>query len=96
MLAERVITKHGDNIDARLRMAFRLLTSRPPTPAELKALAKVYEKQRKLYAASPDEAKNLTSVGERAPQKSLDPIDVAATTMVVQVVLNFDEFVWKR
>lgn len=96
VLAERLIHEQADEIPQRLTSAFRLLSSREPNPRELDVLARLYKSQRAHYQQRPAEAKLYIATGESARDDKLDPIDHAATTAVVQALMNFDECLMKR
>ncbi|MGC4045039.1 MAG: DUF1553 domain-containing protein [Armatimonas sp.] len=96
VLGERMLKEGGDKDDSRLTLAFRLLTSRRPVELERRLLAELYRKQRAFYTTYPESAKDLLTVGERKPDASLSPIEVATATAVAQAILNLDATVWKR
>lgn len=89
-LGARMI-KHGKTERERLTHGFRIVTARPPTPAELsvlhESLAKFYAK----FQAEFEAAKKLTSVGESPVDKELNPSEQAAYTMLASLLLNLDE-----
>ncbi len=96
VLAERLLTEGGDTPDARIATAFRLLTSRTPRPGELAAVRTLYEQERATFAADVPAARALSRAGEKPPARGLDPVDVAAWTVVASTILNTDEAVTKR
>jgi hypothetical protein len=56
----------------------------------------LYHDLQSEFSEAPNEASALASIGEKANQEGLDPIDVAALTTVVSTVLNLDASVMKR
>jgi hypothetical protein len=96
VLAERLIHDRPADIDGRLRMAFRMTTSREPSADELKILTQLYAEQRADFAAAPERATALLATGEAARDMALDAADHAATAAVVLALSNFDECVTKR
>jgi hypothetical protein len=81
-------------IDARLTFGFRLVTSRLPDAKELERLKAFHAQAQARYAAAPAEAaKALELPADRKVGK--DEIDLAAWTMVGNVLLNLDETVTK-
>ena len=96
VLAEKLIVQHGDAIDLRLQSAFRLLTSRVPSPKEQAILLRLYNEQRDHFAASPNDATAFLAVGDSPRNDELNPADHAATTVVVKALMSFDECVTKR
>jgi hypothetical protein len=93
-LAERIMKEAGDT-EERITLAFRLLTARPPRPAELAALAKIFEKECEVYHKDEQAALKLLSVGEAERDGKLDAAELAAWTTVASVILNLDEAVTK-
>jgi hypothetical protein len=96
VLAEKLFQQAGSTVESRLVTAFRLLTSREPSPAERAILQKLYQEQHARFAAAPQEAKSLLSVGEAPRDEKLDAAELAATAIVVRLLFNFDECVTKR
>lgn len=96
VLGERMLKEGGDTDTSRLTLAFRLLTSRQPSAEESKLLLGLYAAQRQFYTTNPEAAQKLLTVGERKPDSSLPPIEVATATAVAQAILNLDATVWKR
>jgi len=43
------------------------------------------------YKSKPDEAKKLIAFGESKPDATLDPIELATWTMLVNELMNLDE-----
>ena len=96
VLAEKLVRQADSTAESRLETAFRLLTSRTPSAAECEILLKLYDDQRDKFAAAPEEAKALLSVGEAPRDENVDAADLAAMAMVVRMLFNFDECVTKR
>ena len=72
------------------------LLSRKPTAGELEVFSEAYEDQRRLFTSGGDDATEFLSVGERPVREDLDTIDLAATTVVVQMLFAYDETIMKR
>jgi mono/diheme cytochrome c family protein len=94
-LAERMMTEGGSSPDSQLKYAFRLATSRMPSPSELAMLVKSLQKYSERFHAAPDSAKDFVSHGESARNESLDCSDLAAHTAVASILLNMDESISK-
>ncbi len=93
--AERILHEGGDSTGQRLVFAFRSVTSRQPTAAELAVLTRVIERQRAEFKANPDAAQRLLATGESPADASSDAAELAAWTMVASAILNTDEAVTK-
>ena len=90
-LAEQVLKKGGATNDDRLRFLYRVVISRHPATDELQFLNSALDKQLALYAANPAEAAKAIRVGESKPTGAGSDVDVAAWTMMANLVLNLDE-----
>ncbi|HEY1170479.1 MAG TPA: DUF1553 domain-containing protein [Verrucomicrobiae bacterium] len=96
VLAEKLVKAEPLAVEKRIVNGFRLLTSREPDKAEVKILQELFAEQKARFAKNTEAAQKLLKTGEAKADATLDVADVAATTMLVSVVMNFDEFVMKR
>jgi hypothetical protein len=96
VLAERLLKASSDGTSSRIRNAFRLLTSRLPTERELKVLTTLYEDQKRHFESAPDDAKQLLAAGDAPRDEQLNSAEHAALTVVMNMLLNFDECAFKR
>ena len=93
-LAERIMAVASAETD-RLRWAFRLTTSREPHSDAIAILLRRLQILRSEYAAIPEAALALLSVG--APRRgNLHAIEHAAYTGIASLVLNLDETITKQ
>ncbi len=53
------------------------------------------EKHLAAYAAKPEEAQKAISYGESKPDEKLNPAELAAWTMVANLIMNLNEGVTK-
>lgn len=90
--AERLL-KRTSTEEARLDYAFRCVTARAPTPQERSILAANLAAQREHFAKNLDAAQQAIANGESKPDPSLPAGEVAAWTMVANLLLNLDEAV---
>jgi hypothetical protein len=96
VLAERLLKASSGDTSSRIRNAFRLLTSRLPTDRELKVLTILYEDQKRHFESAPDDAKQLLATGDAPRDEQLNSAEHAALTVVMNMLLNFDECAFKR
>ena len=90
-LARRVVKEAGPSDAERAEHAFRLCLIRPSTRREREAVLQTFNAARSMYAANPDAAK-LTATDPIGPvSNEMDLIDLAAWTVVGNVLLNLDE-----
>lgn len=95
-LGQRMLKEGGSTLDDRLAWAFRSATSRSPQPRQIAVLKQVWDEQRAIFAADPVAAQKLLAQGEGKADDALDPLDLAAATVVAELLLNFDETVVLR
>ncbi len=95
-LAERTMTEAGPDAKARVACAFRLATARQPSELELGILLRQYETQLAAFRVDGESAKKVLAVGERPVPNGLDAAELAAWTLVANVILNLDETMTKN
>ena len=75
---------------------FRLVTARPPgRQATWPSCSSALKDLTAHYASEPDAAKQLIAAGESKPDPRFDPRELAAWTMIGNVILNLDEAITK-
>ncbi len=92
-LAKRMMTEAGRAASERAVHGFRLCLSRKPSPEELSEVLAYQEKERLRFEADLEAA---LAVVEEQWHPKLDLADLAAWTMVANVLLNLDETVTKE
>jgi hypothetical protein len=95
-LAERAMTEGGATLDTRLQYLVKLVLARPATSKELPVLKETFEAQLAHYTEAPAEAEKLIGIGESKSSPALARPELAAMTMVANVILNLDEAVTKE
>ncbi len=91
MLAERILKEAGTSAGARLERAFRIVLSRSPGKEESAVLLKLVEEETTRFQSALDAARLLLSNGEHPRDPTLNEAELAAWTMVANVILNLDE-----
>jgi hypothetical protein len=98
--ASRVLAQHmlkkGKTIDEQIDYAFTALTSRLPDPKEKMILKELYDEELKDFNHNPKRMRAILAAGEYPVDKTLNPAQLAAGTIVASTVMNFDEFLIKR
>jgi hypothetical protein len=94
-LAERIMTEGGSTPEARFTFVFRLATARRPVDAEVELLLADYAAHLAEFQRDAETALQLVDVGESSRNEELDISELAAWTMLAQLVLNLDETVSK-
>jgi hypothetical protein len=94
-LAERTLHEGGSTADDRLTYMFRLVTARTPEPKDFAELSSALKDLTAHYAKEPEAAKQLISAGATKPDAHFSASELAAWTMVGNVILNLDEAITK-
>lgn len=95
VLAQRMLKQPG-NLDKKLSYGFVALTSRQPSVKELHVIKELYQEEWADFRKNPGRVKAVLSTGDYPVDKQLNPVDLAAGTIVASTIMNFDEFVIKR
>jgi hypothetical protein len=94
--AERTMREGGGDARSRAAWMFQEATCRPPDIEELEELVATYHDHQQHYQQHRDAAQALVDTGESKPAEGLDPVELAAWTMLGNLVLNLDEVVTKN
>ncbi len=90
-LAERTLRESGSSAEARAVFILRQSLQRLPSPQEVQGLVTDADAFLADYTANPEAAQALVQVGEYTPADDLNTTELAAWTMVCNLVLNLDE-----
>jgi len=92
-LGERMLRDGGKTPEERIKFAFRVVLARQPAADELKIVVDELAVHRAKYAKDEAAAKLAIAHGESKPDAKLPPVDLAAYTVVANMLLNLDETV---
>jgi cytochrome c553 len=99
-MARRTLKESGGDDEERAAFAFRLCASRPPQREELEQVLEFYRRQLAHYRENALEAKQTirATVGSDSTKQEndADAPELAAWTMVANVLLNMDETITKE
>jgi hypothetical protein len=95
VFAQRILGEGGRDPESRLDFAFRTCLQRNPTPTERARLRAFLQQQMRGYAHDQKAAEALVTVGPASRPASLDNRELAAWTMVANVLFNLDEVLTK-
>jgi hypothetical protein len=95
-LGYRMLREGGATDADRLRYGFRLATARLPADCECAVLAQNLDAQRSVFQANGEAAKKAISAGDSPVPDDVPPAELAAYTMVANLLLNLDEVVTKN
>jgi hypothetical protein len=95
-LAERILREGGASTPERLAYGFRTVLARKPTDRETVIAWSALEKHLARYQKDPEAAKAAITSGESKPDPKLAEPELAAWTLVANLLLNLDETVTKN
>jgi hypothetical protein len=90
-LAERMLTEGGATPADRITFAYRTVLSRKPDVEELAIVSDELAKHLERYKADESAAKQVITHGESKPKADLPAPELAAYTLVANMILNLDE-----
>ncbi|MEM9159626.1 MAG: DUF1553 domain-containing protein [Verrucomicrobiota bacterium] len=96
LLGQRMLLEGGDTPAEQIAFGYKAVLARPPKTNTLQLLEKSFGEYQDYYRGSPERTKSLTSIGAAPADPSLQLHDLAAMTMVANVLLNLDETVTKQ
>jgi hypothetical protein len=94
-LARRMMAEVKEGEKERAILGFRLCVSRPPSEAELNHLLKLYHDSLEKYQKEPAAAKALINSGLTPAPREMSAAELAAWTVIANVLLNLDETITK-
>jgi hypothetical protein len=95
-LAQRLLREGGTTPTQRIDYAMRLALARPPRPDEAQLLTETLEKFIQRYAEDAAAAEQLLSVGQAPVATALEPQELAAYTLLANLILNLDESITRN
>jgi hypothetical protein len=96
VLAEQLLRAPASSAAQRIVHAFRLTTGRQPEARELEILQKLLEEQFERFSKNAPMAANFTKIGDHPLDGSLPTVELAATTALVNALMNLDDFITLR
>jgi hypothetical protein len=95
-LAQRVLHEANATDEQRLRLLLRIVLARTPAADEVPLLLQAINRQREHFRNQPEAAQLLIRTGESTPDPQLEPVELAAWTMLCNLMLNLDETVCRN
>jgi cytochrome c553 len=93
-LAKRIVDEGGSSVTDRVTYGFRLTVSRRPSQKELDRLVNFYRQQLSEYSKDANSA--YKTIGTKQGAAAADGAELAAWSMVANVLLNTDEAISKE
>ena len=94
--AQRMLTEGGATDEERLKWGWQVVAARSPENEELAIVKSTLAQHRRRYASDTKAAKDLVSYGESKADESIPKTELAAYTLVANLLLNLDETVCKN
>ena len=93
--AERAVKGAGKTPEARAGWMFTRAAARAPGKEEMAVLLDAFRHHLAEFRKDAGAARKLIQVGESKPDGTLDPAELAAWTLVANLILNLDEVITK-
>lgn len=93
-LAERCLLAASD-VDARINLAFRLVLSRQPDQEERETIRQILDEATQAFTQEPAAAQEYLTIGASPRDMALPPVELAAWSAAMSVLLNLDEAISK-
>jgi hypothetical protein len=90
-LAQRMILQGGTTYDARIRYAYQWVLAREPQPQEMAIVQSELAAHLNRYRDDVEAARKVISHGESKPSEHVPASELAAYTLVANMLLNLDE-----
>ncbi|WP_406694111.1 DUF1553 domain-containing protein [Singulisphaera sp. Ch08] len=95
-LGQRMLKEAGTSDRERVAWLFRLITGRQPVGREIAVLEQLLVEQRAIFGSDPKAAEALLAVGESKSDPAINPVELAAGTVLAEAILNHDAAVLRR
>ena len=92
----RRIANAGDTTEEKVKHGFRICLARPPSDAEVSRLVKLFDSTYRQFKDSPEQAMAMATDPLGSAPEGSDVIELAAWTVIGNVLLNLDEMFLKR
>ncbi len=93
-LAENTIRKQKEAA-SRAALMIETVLSRPASEDDIADMASLAVELQQLFEDDSEGAKKLITTGDTAPDKELNPVELAAWTMIANTLMNRDDFINK-
>ncbi len=95
-LAQRMLRDGGTTVDERITHAYRLVLARRPEPDELAIVRRELSAHLERFRADAAAADKVIHVGDLKSPSDLPPADLAAYTLLANMLLNLDEAITRN
>ena len=94
--AESLVRDHQGNVAKMVEAGYQRCLSHTPSPREIEILVQLYGEQLEYYQSHSAEAEKLVKIGNAPRDEAIPLAQAAASTILVQALLNHDYCVVKR
>lgn len=94
--AEQIMTQGGNTPEKRIDFAYRRTLSRAPAPEEMGIVRQTLDQHLARYTKDAAAANQVVRNGESVPRTDLPPAELAAWTLVANLLMNLDETVTRN
>ena len=91
----RIMKQGGEKLDERIRFAFRVALGRHPDASELSEMSQAFLVELSHFESDRPAANQLVHVGASTPPVETDICELAAWTIIGNILLNLDETITK-
>lgn len=91
----RIMKQGGERLDERIRFAFRVALGRHPDASELSEMSQAFLVELSHFESDRPAANQLVHVGASTPPVETDICELAAWTIIGNILLNLDETITK-
>ena len=95
-LARRIVRNGGETPEQHAHFALQLCLTRPPESEQIKILIELYESEKAFYETDADAAQQMATEPLGPLPAGMKKEELAAWTVVSNVLLNLDEVLTKR
>lgn len=95
-LGERLLVEGGGTPEERIAFAYRTILSRQPKPEEVAIVKQALDSYLTRFGKDAEAAKKVVAVGESKPKGNRPEAELAAYTLLSNLILNLDETVMRN
>jgi hypothetical protein len=95
-VAQRILDSPARSDSDRIRQMYEWALYRLPDEQTLELVQQTLEANRAEFQADVESAKKLLAIGETPADEKYDTVELAALTMIANLIMNTDEFICKN
>ena len=95
-LAQQILSLDVTTEEQRMKLIYQHALFQEPDANTMHLLLQTLRQNRLEFKRSPDQAKELIAIGESPAPAKFEPTELAAWTMIANLIMNMDQFVCKN